>query len=61
MAELIDGATLACWNPRDDKGNRLRDSHDWTQVKGRSRLSWAEARVATRAAWERVACEPHPR
>ena len=29
--------------------------HDWDQVKGRSRLTWAEAREATRAAWDRVA------
>lgn len=28
---------------------------DWQQVKGRSRLTWPEAREATRAAWERVA------
>ena len=34
---------------------------DWKQVKGRSRLSWSEAREATRAAWERVAREEHPR
>ena len=34
--------------------------HDWNQVKGRSRLTWTEAREATRAAWERVAREPHP-
>ena len=27
---------------------------DWNRVKGRSRLSWTEARQATRAAWERV-------
>jgi hypothetical protein len=27
---------------------------DWRHVKGRSRLSWAEARQATRAAWMRV-------
>jgi len=28
---------------------------DWVQVKGRSRLSWDEARLAARAAWERAA------
>ena len=28
---------------------------DWERVKGRSRLCWEDARVATRAAWERVA------
>jgi hypothetical protein len=28
---------------------------DWDRVKGSSRLTWAEAREATRAAWERVA------
>jgi hypothetical protein len=28
---------------------------DWQQVKGRSRLNWDEARLATRAAWERAA------
>lgn len=33
---------------------------DWTQVKGRSRLTWIEARQATRAAWERVSPEGHP-
>lgn len=33
---------------------------DWKQVKGRSRLSWPEAREATRAAWERVASQRHP-
>ena len=33
--------------------------HDWKQLKGRSRLTWNEAREATRAAWERVAREPH--
>ena len=33
---------------------------DWQQVKGRSRLTWPEAREATRAAWERVASERHP-
>ena len=27
---------------------------DWEAVKGRSRLEWAEARQAVRAAWERV-------
>jgi hypothetical protein len=27
---------------------------DWDRVKGRSRLSWAEAREAARAAWNRV-------
>lgn len=26
----------------------------WDRVKGRSRLSWDEARLATQAAWERV-------
>jgi len=25
---------------------------DWNRVKGRSRLTWAEARQATRAAWD---------
>ncbi|HSV48227.1 MAG TPA: hypothetical protein VLJ58_20725 [Ramlibacter sp.] len=25
---------------------------DWDQIKGRSRLSWPEARQAARAAWE---------
>lgn len=30
---------------------------DWERVKGRSRLTWAEARQAARAAWERV-CTP---
>ncbi|MDB5875511.1 MAG: hypothetical protein JWQ07_4953 [Ramlibacter sp.] len=25
---------------------------DWERVKGRSRLDWAQARLATRAAWE---------
>ena len=34
--------------------------HDWKQVKGQSRLTWSEAREATRAAWERVARERHP-
>jgi hypothetical protein len=34
---------------------------DWTQVKGRSRLSWHEALQATRAAWDRVAPAGHPR
>jgi hypothetical protein len=34
--------------------------HDWKQVKGGSRLTWPEAREATRAAWERVARERHP-
>jgi hypothetical protein len=33
---------------------------DWQQVKGRSRLTWPEAREATRAAWERVARDRHP-
>lgn len=33
---------------------------DWKQVKGSSRLTWPEAREATRAAWERVARERHP-
>jgi hypothetical protein len=33
---------------------------DWKQVKGRSRLTWPEAREATRAAWNRVAGEAHP-
>lgn len=33
---------------------------DWQQVKGRSRLTWPEAREATRAAWERVAHDRHP-
>ena len=33
---------------------------DWKQVKGRSRLTWNEAREATRAAWERVGGERHP-
>jgi hypothetical protein len=28
---------------------------DWNRVKGRSRLSWDEARLATQAAWDRVA------
>jgi hypothetical protein len=28
---------------------------DWERVKGRSRLSWPQARVAVRAAWVRVA------
>ena len=28
---------------------------DWDRVKGRSRLSWQEARLATQAAWDRVA------
>jgi hypothetical protein len=32
---------------------------DWDRVKGRSRLTWTEARQATRAAWERVT-EGHP-
>jgi len=27
---------------------------DWERVKGRSRLSWTEARQAIAAAWERV-------
>ena len=34
--------------------------HDWKQVKGQSRLTWSEAREATRAAWERVAKERRP-
>lgn len=29
-------------------------SRDWEQVKGRSRLSWPEARLACRAAWMRI-------
>jgi hypothetical protein len=33
---------------------------DWQQVKGRSRLTWPQAREATRAAWERVAHARHP-
>ena len=33
---------------------------DWTQVKGPSRLTWSEAREATRAAWERVVPDTHP-
>jgi hypothetical protein len=33
---------------------------DWQQVKGRSRLTWPEAREATRAAWDRVARDRHP-
>jgi len=33
---------------------------DWKQVKGRSRLTWTEAREATRAAWDRVAKEGRP-
>jgi hypothetical protein len=33
---------------------------DWQKVKGRSRLTWPEAREATRAAWERVARDRHP-
>lgn len=28
---------------------------DWKRVKGPSRLSWQEARLATQAAWDRVA------
>ena len=28
---------------------------DWDRVKGRSRLTWPQARVAIRAAWDRVA------
>lgn len=32
---------------------------DWKRVKGPSRLTWPEAREATRAAWERVAIEDH--
>ena len=28
--------------------------NDWDRVKGRSRLCWDEARLATQAAWERV-------
>ncbi|MDB5943090.1 MAG: hypothetical protein JWQ13_2656 [Ramlibacter sp.] len=33
---------------------------DWKQVKGRSRLTWSEARQATRAAWDRVSRKEHP-
>lgn len=33
---------------------------DWKRVKGRSRLTWQEAREATRAAWNRVSQERHP-
>lgn len=32
---------------------------DWSRVKGPSRLTWIEAREATRAAWERVSGEDH--
>ena len=32
---------------------------DWMRVKGPSRLTWSEARQATRAAWERVVPETH--
>ena len=32
---------------------------DFQRVKGRSRLSWEEAREATRAAWRRVTEHPH--
>jgi hypothetical protein len=28
---------------------------DWDRVKGRSRLAWPQARLAIRAAWDRVA------
>jgi hypothetical protein len=36
--------------------DQLEDSLrlDWERVKGRSRLSWSEAREAVIAAWERV-------
>lgn len=33
---------------------------DWSQVKGPSRLTWTEAREATRAAWDRVSGEGRP-
>jgi hypothetical protein len=33
---------------------------DWKRVKGRSRLTWTEARQATRDAWNRVFREQHP-
>jgi hypothetical protein len=32
---------------------------DWDAVKGRSRLTWPQARVAIRAAWDRVAEHTH--
>jgi hypothetical protein len=33
---------------------------DWEGVKGSSRLTWPQARVAIRAAWDRVAEHTHP-
>ena len=33
---------------------------DWSRVKGPSRLTWSEAREATRDAWNRVSGEDHP-
>ena len=42
---------------REGSFEALEDAlhQDWDRVKGRSRLSWDEARLATQAAWERVA------
>ena len=36
----------------DDSERRL--ASEWESVKGRSRLTWDEAKLATRAAWHRV-------
>ena len=36
----------------DQAEDRL--SHEWKAIKGQSRLTWNEAKEATRAAWDRV-------
>lgn len=36
-------------------------AQDFDRVRGRSRLSWEQARKATRAAWERAVGGGHPR
>ena len=33
---------------------RERTPADWERIKGKSRLTWAEAKASTRAAWHRV-------
>lgn len=35
-------------------------AQDFDRVRGRSRLSWEEARQATRAAWDRAVGGDHP-
>ena len=47
-----DGYGRYAGRPYDDVETALEA--DWERIKGKSRLTWAQAKVSIRAAWHRV-------